>query len=104
MKATRRTVMGGSLDTVGLASAPAILHAQARPPAARTVRSVLQGDLPTYDPIWSTANLAAYHGAMVYDMLLGIDAKGQPQPQMVEKWGISDDKLTYTFQLRDGLR
>jgi peptide/nickel transport system substrate-binding protein len=68
------------------------------------VRSVLQGDLPTYDPIWSTANLAAYHGAMVYDMLLGIDAKGQPQPQMVEKWGVSDDKLTYTFQLRDGLR
>jgi peptide/nickel transport system substrate-binding protein len=26
-----------------------------------------------------------------------------PQPQMVGNWGISDDKKTYTFELRDGL-
>ncbi|WP_346659066.1 ABC transporter substrate-binding protein [Bradyrhizobium sp. 163] len=26
-----------------------------------------------------------------------------PRPQMVGKWGVSDDKKTYTFQLRDGL-
>ena len=104
MRATRRTVMGGSLATAGLVSGPAILRAQGRVPAARTVRAVLQGDLPTYDPIWTTANLAAYHGAMVYDTLFGADAKGQPQPQMVGRWNLSDDKLTYTFELRDGLR
>jgi peptide/nickel transport system substrate-binding protein len=68
------------------------------------VRAVLEGDLPTYDPIWTTANLASYHGAMVYDTLLGVDAAGQPRPQMVKGWTISADKLTYTFQLRDGLR
>ena len=28
----------------------------------------------------------------------------RPQPQMVGKWGLSDDKLTYTFELRDGLK
>jgi len=104
MKATRRTVMGGSLAAAGLTAAPGILRAQARPPAARTLRAVLQGDLPTYDPIWTTADLAAYHGAMVYDTLLSTDAKGVPQPQMVKGWGLSDDKLTYTFELRDGLR
>jgi peptide/nickel transport system substrate-binding protein len=105
MKATRRTVMGGSLAIAGLASAPGILRAQARPPAARTVRAVMHGDIPTYDPIWTTANMSAYHGGMVYDMLLGADARGdEPRPQMVRRWGISDDKLTYTFELRDGLR
>jgi peptide/nickel transport system substrate-binding protein len=104
MKATRRTVMRGSLATAGLATAPAILRAQTRPLAARTIRAVLEGDLPTYDPIWTTANVVGHHGGMVYDTLFGTDAKGQVQPQMVGKWGVSDDKLTYTFELRDGLR
>jgi peptide/nickel transport system substrate-binding protein len=40
---------------------------------------------------------------MVYDTLFGLDEKFAPQPQMVEKWSLSDDKLTYTFRLRDGL-
>jgi peptide/nickel transport system substrate-binding protein len=104
MKATRRTIVAGSLATAGLASAPAILRAQPRPSAAHTVRAVLEGDLPTYDPIWTTANLSAFHGGMVYDMLFGADANGVARPQMVGKWGLSDDKLTYTFELRDGLR
>ena len=104
MKATRRTLMGGSLAAAGLAAAPAVLRAQTRPADARTIRAVLHGDLPTYDPIWTTADIVAYHGGMVYDMLLGADAQGRPQPQMVKGWAISDDKLTYTFELRDGLR
>jgi peptide/nickel transport system substrate-binding protein len=104
MKATRRTVMGGSLATAGLARAPGILRAQAGPSAARTLRVVPHGDIPTYDPIWTTANMSAYHGGLVYDMLFGIDAQGQYQPQMVKNWDVSDDKLTYTFELRDGLR
>ena len=41
---------------------------------------------------------------MIYDTLFGVDAKCEPQPQMVGKWGLSDDKLTYTFELRDGLK
>ena len=104
MKTSRRTLMGGSLAAAGLAAAPGILHAQPRPTAARTVRAVLHGDIPTYDPIWTTADLAAYHGAMVYDTLFGADAAGVVKPQMLKGWGVSDDKLTYTFELRDGLR
>jgi peptide/nickel transport system substrate-binding protein len=64
----------------------------------------MQGDLRAFDPIWTTANITAYHGAMVYDTLFGLDANLQPQPQMVGKHGVSDDKLTYTFELRDGLK
>ena len=104
MKPTRRTVMGGILATLGLASGPSILHAQGRPPTARTLRAVMAGDLATYDPIWTTADIVAYHGAMVYDTLFSADANGRPQPQMVKAWSLSDDKLTYTFELRDGLR
>ncbi|MGH7153928.1 MAG: ABC transporter substrate-binding protein, partial [Acetobacteraceae bacterium] len=54
-------------------------------------------------PIWTTANITAYYGTMVYDMLFAIDGQLRPQPQMVGKHSLSDDKLTYTFELRDGL-
>ena len=104
MKATRRTMLAGSLAAAGLATAPGILHAQPRPSAARTLRVVVAGDLATYDPIWTTADITAYHAAMVYDTLIGTDVDGVPRPQMVKGWGISEDKLTYTFELRDGLR
>ena len=104
MKTTRRTILQTGLAATGAAAAPGILSAQVRPPAARTVRAVMHGDIPTYDPIWTTANMSAYHGAMVYDTLFGIDDKLQPQPQMVAKYGASDDQLTWTFELRDGLK
>jgi len=103
-KFARRTIIKGGIATAALVAAPAIVRGQTKPAAARTIRAVFHGDIPTYDPIWTTANMSAYHGGMVYDTLFGIDDKQQPQPQMVKKWGLADDKLTWTFELRDGLK
>ena len=44
------------------------------------------------------------HGYLIYDTLFAIDGKFEPQPQMVESWTVSDDKLIWTFKLRDGLK
>ena len=101
MTTTRRRVLAGGL---AFAAAPAIIEAQAQPSAARTVKAVMHADLRVLDPIWTTANISAYHGGMIYDTLFGLDANFAPQPQMVSRWGVSDDKLTYTFELRDGLK
>ena len=40
---------------------------------------------------------------MVYDTLFALDESMTVRPQMVDRWSVSDDKLTYTFTLRDGL-
>src|SRR5438034_4840697 len=40
---------------------------------------------------------------MVYDTLFATDANGEIKPQMVGKYDVSTDKLTYTMTLRDGL-
>ena len=40
---------------------------------------------------------------MVYDTLLATDSNFKIQPQMAD-FKVSDDKLTYTFTLRDGLK
>jgi peptide/nickel transport system substrate-binding protein len=68
------------------------------------IRSVPIGNLKIIDPIWTTAYITRNHGYMVWDTLFALDAHNKPQPQMVDTWSVSDDKLTYTFTLRDGLK
>ncbi|HTR83678.1 MAG TPA: ABC transporter substrate-binding protein [Reyranella sp.] len=87
-----------------LICALAAVLALASPAAAETVlRVALHSDLKIIDPIWTTALISTHHGNMVYDTLFSTDAKLEIKPQMVDKWTVSDDKLTYTFTLRDGL-
>jgi peptide/nickel transport system substrate-binding protein len=70
---------------------------------ARVLKFVPQANLSFLDPIWTTATVAANHGYLVWDTLYGVTAKLEPKPQMVAGHQISDDKLTWTFTLRDGL-
>jgi peptide/nickel transport system substrate-binding protein len=100
---TRRDVLAGGL-AAALGGAPGIVKAQSAPSRARTVRAVMHADLRVLDPIWTTANITAYHGGMIYDTLFGLDENFTPRPQMVSHFAASDDKLTYTFELRDGLK
>lgn len=71
---------------------------------AKTLRFIAQSDLRVLDPIWTTAYVTRNHGYMVFDTLFALDSKFQPHPQMVGDFHISDDKLTYSFTLRDGLK
>jgi|SRR5215475_3949239 peptide/nickel transport system substrate-binding protein len=67
------------------------------------LRAVMQSDVKIIDPIWTTAYITRNHGYMIYDTLFAMDEKGDIRPQMIDKYALSDDKLTYTFTLRDGL-
>ncbi|MDB5611124.1 MAG: transporter substrate-binding protein [Bradyrhizobium sp.] len=70
---------------------------------AKTITAVMHSDLRVIDPGMTTAYITRDHGYMVYDTLLAEDANFKIQPQMAD-WKVSDDKLTYTFTLRDGLK
>jgi peptide/nickel transport system substrate-binding protein len=71
--------------------------------AQTTLRVVKHSDLKIVDPIWTTAYITRDHGYMVYDTLFATDANGQIKPQMIDKYELSADKLTWTMTLRDGL-
>jgi peptide/nickel transport system substrate-binding protein len=70
---------------------------------AKTLRVAPHSDLKVVDPIWTTALISVNHGYMIYDTLFALDEKLIPQPQMVDRYTMSADKLTWTFTLRDGL-
>src|SRR5262245_5644545 len=71
---------------------------------AQTVRAVMHAELKHLDPQWTTANISQQHGYMIYETLFALDSKGQPKPNMVDKYTLSADKKTYTFTLRAGLK
>src|SRR3954463_6510174 len=70
---------------------------------AKTLTAVMHSDLRVTDPIITTAYITRDHGYMVFDTLLATDSSFKVTPQMAD-WKVSDDKLTYTFTLRDGLK
>jgi peptide/nickel transport system substrate-binding protein len=71
--------------------------------AGKTITAVMHSDLRVLDPGITTAYIVRDHGYMVYDTLLAMDSEFKVQPQMAS-YKVSDDKLTYTFTLRDGLK
>ncbi|RXH29731.1 peptide ABC transporter substrate-binding protein [Bradyrhizobium nanningense] len=104
MAISRRKLIKAGASAGAALSIPSALWAQVEPAAARTVRMVTgSGDLRVFDPIFTAAYVTANHGLAIYDTLFSLDSRFMPQPQMVASWGVSDDKKTYTFQLRDGL-
>jgi peptide/nickel transport system substrate-binding protein len=105
MGTTRRHfLLHGTVAAAAAVTAPAIVSAQTGPSKQKTLRAVMQGDLRSFDPIWTSASITQYHGLLIYDTLFGVDEDMKPHPQMVGNYGVSEDKLTWTFQLRDGLR
>jgi peptide/nickel transport system substrate-binding protein len=71
--------------------------------AGKTLLVKMHSDLRVIDPGFTTAYITRDHGYMIYDTLLATDSNFKVQPQMAD-WKVSDDKLTYTFTLRDGLK
>ena len=91
------------LGTAALATA--LCLGNLAPALAETVlRVVPHSGLKILDPIWTTAYISRNHGYMVYDTLFSLDSKGQIQPQMLDTVTRSEDGLTVTMTLRDGLK
>src|SRR3982074_143914 len=88
-----------TLSAFVLSAAPA----PSSPAHAKTITAVMHSDLRILDPGFTGAYITRDHGYMVYDTLLATDSSFKIQAQMAE-WKVSDDKLTYTFTLRDGLK
>ena len=92
-----------TVSKYALLSIAAVVALAAGPADAKTITAVMHSDLRTIDPGFTTAYITRDHGYMVYDTLLAEDSSFKVQPQMAD-WKVSDDKLTYTFTLRDGLK
>jgi peptide/nickel transport system substrate-binding protein len=92
---------GAAPSALALSAAPTSRASAAA--AKKTLTAVMQSDLRITDPGFTPAYITRDHGYMVFDTLLATDASFKIRPQMAE-FKVSDDRLTYTFTLRDGLK
>jgi peptide/nickel transport system substrate-binding protein len=95
----RRTVLKSALAGAAALSAPAIVAAQSQ----RVLKFIPQSDLPTLDPVMTSAGITRDHAYMVFDTLYGLDNAFRPQPQMVDGHVVENDGKQWTLTLRDGL-
>ena len=90
------------------AAAAALTFSRGRLAAAqassKVLRVVPQAEPQSFDPVFTQVNNVSMHGAMIYDQLFGWDDMMNVQPQMVDDWKTTDDRLLYTFTLRRGLK
>src|ERR1700739_2064 len=99
----KRYTLAAALTALTLSVAPQKMSFV--PPAmgaGKTIPAVMHADLRS-PGMMTTAYIVRDFGDMIGDTLLAEDSNFKIQPQMAE-WKVSDDKLTYTFTLRDGLK
>lgn len=74
--------------------------AGAEPEYGGTLRFLARLDAEELDPHVGTDTTAIIAGALIYEGLVE-NVRGEIQPLLAESWEISEDNLTYTFDLRD---
>lgn len=92
-----RLIIWALLSALGLAAVGASSQ-------TKTLRMAISNDLKVIDPLFSNAYVTRDFGYMHFDTLFSRDSKGEPRPQMVERFTQSSDGKAWTFTLRPGLK
>ena len=93
----------GSIGNGGFFRTAVAQEASPEPKTGGTLKVGLQADPAELDP-HKTSLTAAWHVIEhVYDTLVDANEKLEPIPGLAEKWDISEDGMTYTFHLRQGV-
>jgi peptide/nickel transport system substrate-binding protein len=87
----------------GAGSAPAAPAANNAPSNA-TITVSLDADPPSLDPAFSSALVDRQVHNSIFDKLVDLDANGKIVPMLATEWKVSDDGLTYTFTLHEGVK
>jgi peptide/nickel transport system substrate-binding protein len=61
------------------------------------------GDIDSLDPHRATSTLSMQIWDQIFDTLLAFDMDGTPRPNMAASWEESEDGLSYTFTLNEGI-
>lgn len=70
---------------------------------ARILGYEWSGEKQSMDPADMQSGDDAYHIFAVYNRLIDVDQNFQTKPELAESWSVSDDGLTWTFKLRQGV-
>jgi ABC-type transport system substrate-binding protein len=99
----KRTIIIGLL-CFWVAPALPVDGASVSPKRGGTITLAIQKDLVVMNPMLRTASTERLIRMLMFDSLLGIDLKGNIQPNLAETWKISKEGKIYSFSLRKGVQ
>ena len=70
----------------------------------QTYRVLYNGEVSTLNYLYSSSEIDLICGANCVETLVSSDQYGNLQPAAAESWEISDDGLTYTMNIRKGMK
>lgn len=94
--------MKTSLKTLALGTAFAALLA-ASPAFAQSLTVALQAEPSSIDPQFATTGQNQQIALNMFETLVSFGADGSFQPSLATEWSVADDRLTWTFRLREGV-
>ena len=97
---------------VSLASAQSLIGADTRTPAAAAgaprrggiLKAAFSADPAGFDPVRGPSGMSHVVIEQVYSTLMALDPDAKPYPELAQSYTITDDGLTYTFNLRKGVK
>jgi ABC-type transport system substrate-binding protein len=84
-------------------AAPPVDDPEMPEPADETFNIAVGVDFDTFDPAGTTTTTVGNMVAYMVQTLTVIDEDGDVHPQLATEWDVSEDGLTYTLQLREGV-
>jgi peptide/nickel transport system substrate-binding protein len=77
---------------------------EAEEPAEKSITYAGQQTTVTLDPATHVDETECFTIMNIYEPLLWPTKGGAPRPHLAESWEVSDDGLTYTFKLKEGVK
>lgn len=106
MKLTRRGLLGstgGLAVLAGLSQFPGQVFAQESPVSGGTLKVAFSADPAGFDPALGPSGMSHVVIEQIYSTLMSVDTEAVPYPDLAESYEVSEDGLTYTFKLREGV-
>jgi len=97
---------------VSLAAAQSLIGADTRTPAVAAgaprrggiLKAAFSADPAGFDPVRGPSGMSHVVIEQVYSTLMALDPDAKPYPELAQSYTITDDGLTYTFNLRKGVK
>jgi peptide/nickel transport system substrate-binding protein len=99
-----RWMSGAALGVLALAGFAGGAQAAAGDECVKVLGYEWSGEKQSMDPADMHSGDDAYHTFAVYNRLVDIDDKFNVLPELATEWSVSEDGLTWTFKLRDGVK
>ena len=99
-----RLMSGAAIGALAMAGLSSAALAAAGDECVKVLGYEWSGEKQSMDPADMHSGDDAYHTFAVYNRLVDIDDNFNVLPELATEWSVSDDGLTWTFKLRDGVK